>query len=148
MFCLCRVRLEQYIGHWGLVNVLGMTCRPEDALAGVASPEAAKQLEAVLKDAPDLQGIAFVAAPPDHPAAADGSKAGRLEQPPRDRVLMLRLDFLGHVHVERMRFPWLARADAQVVHCRNRMHFGEVCQAADDCSWTWHVASCPFLMGF
>ncbi len=85
-------------------------CRQEVALAGVSCPETAKELEAILKDAPDLQGIAFVAAAPDCSAALEEQLAQKM--PRRDRLLMLRLDFLGHMHLERLRLPWAARTPA------------------------------------
>ncbi|BDA46797.1 hypothetical protein COCOBI_09-2500 [Coccomyxa sp. Obi] len=84
--------------------------RPEGALAGVSCPETAKELEAILKDAPDLQGVAFLAAAPDHSAAPEDQLSR--EMPSRDRTLMLRVDFLGHLHLERMRLPWAARTPA------------------------------------
>ena len=84
--------------------------RPEDALAGVSSPEAAKELEAILKTAPDLQGIAFVAPAPVKSGALEGLPAHG--QPMRDAALMLRLDFLGHLHLQCMRLPWAIRKPA------------------------------------
>lgn len=91
--------------------------RPEDALAGMSSPEAARELEAILKDAPDLQGIAFVANAPDKPRAPEGQPSHAL--PSRDTALMLRLDFLGHLHLQCMRLPWAVHTPAvvtQVTH--------------------------------
>ena len=110
--------------------------RPEDALAGMSSPEAARELEAILKDAPDLQGIAFVAnAPdlqgiafvanaPDKPRAPEGQPSHAL--PSRDTALMLRLDFLGHLHLQCMRLPWAVHTPAvvtQVTHACLSIYF-------------------------
>ena len=84
-------------------------CRSEGALAGVSCPETAKELEAILNDAPDLQGVAFLAAAPDHSAAPEEQIR---EMPSKDHALMLRLDFLGHLYLERLRLPWAAKRPA------------------------------------
>ncbi len=87
-----------------------MTRRPEEVVAGVASPEAAKELEALLKDAPDLQGIAFVAPAPDDLTALQrqpGSGGHCIES-----ALMLRLDFLGHLHLQGFCLPWATKQPA------------------------------------
>lgn len=59
----------------------------------------------MLKDAPDLQGIAFVAAAPKAALPADASAP---QQPSGmdEGHLLLRLDFLGHVSIERMHAHW------------------------------------------
>lgn len=76
----------------------------------MSCPETAKELETILKVAPDLQGVAFLRAAPNHSAVPEEQLARGL--PSRDRALMLRLDFLGHLHLERLRLPWAARTPA------------------------------------
>jgi hypothetical protein len=89
--------------------------RPESALADVSCPEVAKELEGVLQDAPDLLGVAlmpaapFLRQPPEpsvrQPSETEASKADC-------QLLLLRLDFLGHVSFERIHAHWAVAAPA------------------------------------
>lgn len=79
------------------------------ALSEVAKPDQARELEAALRDGPDLAGMAFVvAAPPavaDAHAATDPAAAAAAHAS-SDSLLLLRLGFLGEVAVSQVSMPW------------------------------------------
>ena len=80
-------------------------CRPDAAgLWGVQEPDQARQVEAALRDGPDLAGMAIMGAAPPAVAAAEGPAAGLAA--PDDNMLLLRLGFLGDVAMDSISMPW------------------------------------------
>ena len=80
-------------------------CRADAAgLWGVREPDQARQMEVALRDGPDLAGMAFVAAAPPAPPAAQAPSASA--PAPDDSMLLLRLGFLGDVAVSSVSMPW------------------------------------------